>query len=85
MTAFLHRFPELREVPVTHRWSGTMGFSRDGLPIVGAVPGMSGVFAGAGFTGHGFGFAWRSGQALVELALHGTSDWAALFDPRRFG
>jgi glycine/D-amino acid oxidase-like deaminating enzyme len=84
MSAFLHRFPALRDVPVTHRWSGTMGFSRDGLPIVGAVPGMSGVFAAAGFTGHGFGFAWNSGRALADLALSGDSRWAELFSPRRF-
>lgn len=85
MSAFLERFPALRGVPVTHRWSGTMGFSRDGLPIVGGVPGSSGVFAAAGFTGHGFGFAWRSGLALAALALHGESSWADLFTPRRFG
>ncbi len=84
MTAFLHRFPALRDVPVTHRWSGTMGFSRDGLPLVGPVPGMSGVYTGAGFTGHGFGFAWKSGQALADLVMHGESAWADLFSPRRF-
>lgn len=84
MTAFLHRFPALRDVPITHRWSGTMGFSRDGLPIVGAVPGMPGALAAAGFTGHGFGFAWACGQALAELVLEGRSDVADLFTPRRF-
>jgi glycine/D-amino acid oxidase-like deaminating enzyme len=84
MTAFLHRFPALRDVPVTHRWSGTMGFSRDGLPLVGAVPGLPGALAAAGFTGHGFGFAFLAGRALVELALEGRSDFAETFSPRRF-
>lgn len=84
MTEFLHRFAPLRDVPVTHRWSGTMGFSRDGLPICGTVPGAPGALAAAGFTGHGFGFAFLAGRALVDLAVHGGSTFAELFTPRRF-
>lgn len=85
MEAFLQRFPGMRGVPVTHRWAGTMGFSRDGLPIVGAVPGMPGALAAVGFTGHGFGFAWLCGRALVELVTEGTSPVADTFSVRRFG
>lgn len=84
MTEFLHRFPALRDVPITHRWSGTMGFSRDGLPIVGAVPGRAAAVAAAGFTGHGFGFAFLCGEALAELVQTGRSEVADLFTPRRF-
>lgn len=84
MTTFLHRFPALRAVPVTHRWSGTMGFSRDGLPICGPVPGLPGALAAVGFTGHGFGFAWLAGRSLVELVLAGRSDFTDTFSPRRF-
>ena len=84
MTAFLQRFPPLRDVEVTHRWAGTMGFSRDGLPIVGAVPGLPGALAAAGFTGHGFGFAFLCGKALADLVLEGTSETADLFRSRRF-
>lgn len=84
MTEFLHRFPALRDVPVTHRWSGTMGFSRDGLPICGAVPGAPGALAAVGFTGHGFGFAFLAGRALAEIALEGRSAFADAFSSRRF-
>ncbi len=84
MTAFLHRFPALRDVPVTHRWSGTMGFSRDGLPICGGVPGFPGALAAVGFTGHGFGFAYLAGQALVQLVMEGRSDFVDAFSSRRF-
>jgi glycine/D-amino acid oxidase-like deaminating enzyme len=84
MTEFLHRFPQLRSVPVTHRWSGTMGFSRDGLPLVGPAPGVPGALVAAGFTGHGFGFAWSCGRALAELVQEGRSDLADLFPSRRF-
>lgn len=85
MVEFLHRFPPLRDVPITHRWSGTMGFSRDGLPICGAVPGAPGVVAAVGFTGHGFGFAYLAGRAMAELVTEGRSDFADAFPARRFG
>ena len=83
MTAFLHRFEALRDVPVTHRWSGTMGFSRDGLPLVGAVPGAPGALAAVGFTGHGFGFAFLAGQALADVAAEGRHPFATELSPRR--
>lgn len=84
MTDFIRRFSALRDVPITHRWSGTMGFSRDSLPIVGPVPGYPGALAAAGFTGHGFGFAWMCGSALVDIVLQGSSPVATLLSSRRF-
>lgn len=83
MEAFLQRFAGLRGVPITHRWSGTMGFSRDSLPLVGAVPGLPGALVAAGFTGHGFGFAWVCGRALAELVTEGQSAVADMFRARR--
>ncbi len=84
MEAFLERFPGLGSPAVTHRWSGTMGFSRDGLPLIGPAPGAPGALAGVGFTGHGFGFAWLAGEALAALALEGQHRMATLLSPRRF-
>ncbi|KAH0545364.1 hypothetical protein FGG08_000505 [Glutinoglossum americanum] len=36
-----------------NEWSGIMGFSRDGCPWVGKVPGKNGVYLSGGYTGHG--------------------------------
>lgn len=61
---------------VVARWAGTMGFSVDGLPVVGRV-GVAGVepdgvwFCG-GFTGHGMSLAARTARAAVEQLLDGT-------------
>ncbi|HXI94618.1 MAG TPA: FAD-dependent oxidoreductase [Candidatus Acidoferrum sp.] len=52
---------------VTHRWAGIMGFTESGLPLVGPVEGMKGVYSCAGFNGHGMGFAFMSAKQLVEL------------------
>lgn len=83
MTDFIHRFPALAQVPITHRWSGTMGFSRDGLPLVGAAPGTPAALVAVGFTGHGFGFAFLAGQALAQLALEGSHPLSTELSPRR--
>jgi len=62
--AFLPHLGAVR--PVTHRWAGTMGFTGDGLPIVGPVEGMPNVYVCAGFNGHGLGFAFSSAKGLVD-------------------
>jgi glycine/D-amino acid oxidase-like deaminating enzyme len=54
---------------VKQRWSGTMGFSPDHLPVVGQVPGLPGSLFATGFTGHGMGFGFRFGRLLAETAL----------------
>ena len=57
------------EEPVTHRWAGTMGFTDDELPLVGAVPGMPGVYVCGGYTGHGF-WCWDEAPDDVWGLLH---------------
>ena len=54
------------DTPVTHRWAGTMGFTGDGLPMVGPVEGMPHVFVCGGYNGHGMGFAFLKAKQLVE-------------------
>jgi gamma-glutamylputrescine oxidase len=66
---------------VTHRWAGTMGFTPDGLPLVGKLrPGLS---ISAGFNGHGMAFAHLCARMLVDHLLGGPAP-PALFDPARF-
>ena len=84
MEGFLRRYPPLAEVEITHRWAGIMGFSRDGLPLVGPAPGQPGALVAAGFTGHGFGFAWLSGEAAAAVATEGHHPLLSDFSPRRF-
>ncbi|HNH49476.1 MAG TPA: FAD-dependent oxidoreductase, partial [Myxococcota bacterium] len=82
MEKFLRRFaPDLQ---ITHRWSGIMGFSRDSLPVVGPARGAPGALVAAGFTGHGFGFAFLAGKALADIVSEGRHPFADQMDPRRF-
>ena len=82
MQAFLLRMGVT--AAVRHQWAGIMGFSRDGLPMVGPVPGAPGALVGAGFTGHGFGFAFLAGAALAHQAMEGQHPFCSDLDPRRF-
>jgi gamma-glutamylputrescine oxidase len=54
---------------VTHRWAGIMDFSKDGLPLVGLVPGEERLRTLAGFTGHGFGYAVAMAAWVGEALL----------------
>ncbi|KAH7116559.1 FAD dependent oxidoreductase-domain-containing protein [Dactylonectria estremocensis] len=56
-------------------WSGIMGFTSDGLPLVGnigqTITGREGSneWIAAGFNGHGMDKCWLSGEAVARMAL----------------
>ena len=82
LEGFLARyFPEAAGARITHRWSGTMGFSADGIPLVGALPDMPNVYFAVGFTGHGLGYGLATAERLAAHMLLGHDlEW---LDARR--
>jgi len=84
MNGFLDRFAALRDVTITHRWSGPMGFARDGLPLIGPTPGHPSLLMAAGFTGHGFGWGWYSGALIRDWIIDGKPSVATSLTPKRF-
>lgn len=75
-------FPEVRE-PVAQRWAGIMGFSADGLPLVGRLPGLPRVGFALGFNGNGLALAAGVAERAVELLLEGRHPGA--LDAGRLG
>jgi glycine/D-amino acid oxidase-like deaminating enzyme len=68
LEAFLGKhLPLCRHMKITHRWSGVMGFSADGQPMVGALPSDSQTYFLGGFTAHGLGLAFHTGKVLSDL------------------
>jgi gamma-glutamylputrescine oxidase len=60
---------------VTARWAGAMGFSPDGLPLIGPVPGSDPrVWFCGGFTGHGMSMAYRAAHAAAAAMLDGAEN-----------
>lgn len=62
-------FPEVKTHNVSRR-SGTMGFTPDGLPLVGQLPDLPQVYFAVGFGGRGLAWAFVAAERLVELMLH---------------
>ena len=68
---FVHRrlldsFPKLRDVPITHRWGGAMGFSRDRAPTVFLDAQKTLAWIG-GFSGSGLAPSFLMGATLADL------------------
>lgn len=85
LDAFVAETLALPGVPIERRWAGIMAFSRDGLPLIGRVPGSGAglVYIAAGYTGHGNAYALQAARVVTDLALgreHADTD---LFDPAR--
>lgn len=61
-------FPQLSATNIAYAWGGTLDFCFDTMPHVARVGGM---FAAAGFAGHGVAMATYAG-ALIAAQLRGT-------------
>ncbi len=81
---FLRETLRLPHVAIEHRWAGIMAFSADGLPLVGALPGVENCYLAGGYTGHGNAYALQAAWQLAEAIGGRPSADADLFDPARF-
>jgi glycine/D-amino acid oxidase-like deaminating enzyme len=85
LQAFGELFPEIPPPNVDRTWAGYMDATPDGLPAIGSVARLDGLYIAAGFSGHGFGLGPAVGEALSQLIVSGHSsvDLTAL-RPERF-
>src|SRR5690606_34009836 len=63
------KFPDVEE-PVERRWAGIMGFTPDGLPLVGTLPGKPNVGFAVGFNGHGLALGAGVAERAVDMLLN---------------
>jgi sarcosine oxidase subunit beta len=78
-------FPALAGVRVVRAWAGIMGFTPDGLPLVGRTKMMDGLSIVAGFNGGGFSWGAINGQIIADEITgknHGFD--LSYFRPDRF-
>ncbi len=68
-------------VELTHRWSGQVIETPDGLPYIGAT--AEHQYAGTGFAGNGITFGTLAGMMIADRILGRTNPWSDLFDPAR--
>jgi sarcosine oxidase subunit beta len=60
------RLPVLADTAVSHAWAGLYEMTPDGMPIIGPVAALSGLFMIAGFSGHGFQHSPAAGRVLAD-------------------
>lgn len=78
LTTRLHQlFPDARNVPIAHAWSGVLGVTRDWCATV-DFDRSSGIGHAQGYAGHGVTTAYLAAKSLVELAAGKTDNDAAL-------
>lgn len=78
--------PILARSKVLSRQACYRPITRDGLPLIGAVPGLTGAYVATGHSVWGILNAPATGEAMAELILDGraTTVPLAAFDPTRF-
>lgn len=77
-------FPSLKNISIIRSWVGTMAFTPDGMPSIGPMPGIKGLFLAVGYPA---GMAWAavSGKLASEYICEGkTSLPIDKMDPGRF-
>jgi glycine/D-amino acid oxidase-like deaminating enzyme len=58
---------------VAFNWSGAFDTTRDGLPLIGAVPGYRNILAAFGYGGNGITFSFLAAELLGTLLSGGSS------------
>jgi glycine/D-amino acid oxidase-like deaminating enzyme/nitrite reductase/ring-hydroxylating ferredoxin subunit len=68
-------------IELTHRWSGQVIETPDGLPYIGSMAGHQ--YAATGFAGNGMTFGTLSAMIISDAILGRANPWRDLFDPNR--
>jgi len=80
------RCPLLAAAEIRSGWAGLRTITPDERPLLGAVPGLEGLFVAAGFSGHGVTLAHFGGEVVSAAVVHEDPRCGdpAAFDPGRF-
>jgi glycine/D-amino acid oxidase-like deaminating enzyme/nitrite reductase/ring-hydroxylating ferredoxin subunit len=68
-------------VEVTHRWSGQVIETPDGLPYIGLSADRQ--YSATGYAGNGLTFGTLAGIMISDAVLGRSNPWSELFDPAR--
>jgi glycine/D-amino acid oxidase-like deaminating enzyme/nitrite reductase/ring-hydroxylating ferredoxin subunit len=77
--SMLHRL--WPDAVITHRWSGQVIETPDGLPYIGEI--IPHQFCATGYAGNGLTFGTLAGIMAADAATGVTSPWKELFNPSR--
>jgi glycine/D-amino acid oxidase-like deaminating enzyme len=80
------RIPALERAGLVRGVTGVYDLTPDQRPLLGATPGVEGLYLAAGFSGMGYKISPAVGLAMTELLLEGRGRTVdlSIFDPGRF-
>lgn len=77
--------PSLGGLEIAEKWAGLRPYAADGLPVIGAVGGIDGLFAATGHFRNGILLAPGTAKILSEKIVNGiSSEYLEEFAPERF-
>lgn len=65
--------------PFECAWSAAFGETDDGLPLIGAVPGLPNVYGAYGYGGNGITFSYLASRLLGAAIAGEVGDWVEVF------
>lgn len=78
-------FPALEDVHVVRSFAGLRPYTPDGLPLIGKVDALSGLYVAAGHEGDGIALSPITGKLLAEEMVYGKTSYPiTAFSPNRF-
>lgn len=82
----LDYLPGVREVPITHRWSGPVALTLSRVCSMGVRGERRNIFYALGYSGHGVTLANLAGRVITDLYAGSEERWRGLpFLDRRLG
>lgn len=80
-----HRYPQAGDAAVRGGYASLYDITPDWQPLLGAIPGVEGLYVAAGFSGHGFKLSPALGDCLAAWLCGDTPEIdIAAFTPTRF-
>jgi glycine/D-amino acid oxidase-like deaminating enzyme len=78
------KLPRLEQVPISAIWSGIRPITEDGLPMIGPMKSIEGLFIAGGHAGQGVILGGGTGQLIAEMITGAdTFTNSTPFDPNR--
>jgi len=71
-------FPALADVPIGHRWTGTLAITLDRVCSMGVRGAHRNIYYALGYSGHGVALAMLAGRVLCDLYSDDHAPWADL-------
>lgn len=72
-------FPQLKGIPVEHKWGGVVSYTMDADPAVGVMGDDANIYYAVGYSGHGVSFAHTAARIITDMMAGENNDFTNFF------